>query len=71
MLRRHWGRNYPSRRCRFVDYFSIAGIISKFAEFEKASDKLGFNRGLSLLRHRKRRPNDKRCCWLMWIGVPQ
>ncbi|KAH0855660.1 hypothetical protein HID58_003999 [Brassica napus] len=32
-----------SGRCRFVDYFSIAGIISKFAEFEKASDKLGFN----------------------------
>ncbi|CAF1862624.1 unnamed protein product [Brassica napus] len=39
------GRNYLSRRCRFVDYFSIAGIISKFAEFEKASDKLGFNWG--------------------------
>ncbi|KAG2293174.1 hypothetical protein Bca52824_039843 [Brassica carinata] len=45
--RRH-GRNYLSRRCRFVDYFSIAGMISKFTEFEKASDKLGFNReGLS------------------------
>ncbi|CAN6848697.1 unnamed protein product [Brassica oleracea] len=39
------GRNYLSRRCIFVDYFSIAGIISKFAEFEKASDKLGFNWG--------------------------
>ncbi|CAN6841873.1 unnamed protein product [Brassica oleracea] len=44
LVRRH-GRNYLSRRCRFVDYFSIAGIISKFAEFEKASDKLGFNWG--------------------------
>ncbi|KAH0942222.1 hypothetical protein HID58_001859 [Brassica napus] len=42
LVRRH-GRNYLSGRCRFVDYFSIAGIISKFAEFEKASDKLGFN----------------------------
>ncbi|CAN6819351.1 unnamed protein product [Brassica oleracea] len=39
------GRNYLSQRCRFVDYFSIASIISKFAEFEKASDKLGFNWG--------------------------
>ncbi|CAF2078668.1 unnamed protein product [Brassica napus] len=44
LVRRH-GRNYLIRRCRFVDYFSIAGIISKFAEFEKASDKLGFNWG--------------------------
>ncbi|CAN6801939.1 unnamed protein product [Brassica oleracea] len=44
LVRRH-GRNYLSRRCRFVDYFSIAGIISKFAEFEKASDKLRFNWG--------------------------
>ncbi|CAN6920425.1 unnamed protein product [Brassica oleracea] len=44
LVRRH-GRNYLSRRCRFVDYFSTAGIISKFAEFEKASDKLGFNWG--------------------------
>ncbi|CAN7100527.1 unnamed protein product [Brassica rapa subsp. narinosa] len=44
LVRRH-GRNYLSGRCRFVDYFSIAGIISKFAEFEKASDKLGFNWG--------------------------
>ena len=44
LVRRH-GRNYLSRRCRFVDYFSIASIISKFAEFEKASDKLGFNWG--------------------------
>ncbi|CAN7110831.1 unnamed protein product [Brassica rapa subsp. narinosa] len=44
LVRRH-GRNYLSRRCRFVDYFSIAGIISKFAEFEKTSDKLGFNWG--------------------------
>ncbi|CAN6826480.1 unnamed protein product [Brassica oleracea] len=44
LVRRH-GRNYLSRRCRFVDYFSIAGIISKFTEFEKASDKLGFNWG--------------------------
>ncbi|KAF3600384.1 hypothetical protein F2Q69_00037082 [Brassica cretica] len=44
LVRRH-GRNYLSRRCRFVDYFSIAGIISKFAEFEKASDKLEFNWG--------------------------
>ncbi|KAH0870806.1 hypothetical protein HID58_077828, partial [Brassica napus] len=44
LVRRH-GRNYLSRRCRFVDYFSIAGIISKFAELEKASDKLGFNWG--------------------------
>ncbi|KAG2246806.1 hypothetical protein Bca52824_086434 [Brassica carinata] len=44
LVRRH-GRYYLSRRCRFVDYFSIAGIISKFAEFEKASDKLGFNWG--------------------------
>ncbi|CAN6920968.1 unnamed protein product [Brassica oleracea] len=44
LVRRH-GRNYLSQRCRFVDYFSIAGIISKFAEFEKASDKLGFNWG--------------------------
>ncbi|CAG7897272.1 unnamed protein product [Brassica rapa] len=35
LVRRH-GRNYLSRRCRFVDYFSITGIISKFAEFEKA-----------------------------------
>ncbi|KAG5378219.1 hypothetical protein IGI04_026061 [Brassica rapa subsp. trilocularis] len=43
-VRRH-GRNYLSGRCRFVDNFSIAGIISKFAEFEKASDKLGFNWG--------------------------
>ncbi|CAN7139235.1 unnamed protein product [Brassica rapa subsp. narinosa] len=44
LVRRH-GRHYLSGRCRFVDYFSIAGIISKFAEFEKASDKLGFNWG--------------------------
>ncbi|CAN7083890.1 unnamed protein product [Brassica oleracea var. botrytis] len=44
LVRRH-GRNYLSRRCRFVDYFSIAGIISKFVEFEKASDKFGFNWG--------------------------
>ncbi|CAN6974560.1 unnamed protein product [Brassica rapa subsp. trilocularis] len=44
LVRRH-GRNYLSRRSRFVDHFSIAGIISKFAEFEKASDKLGFNWG--------------------------
>ncbi|KAJ4901625.1 hypothetical protein Rs2_15576 [Raphanus sativus] len=44
LVRRH-GSNYLIRRCRFVDYFSIAGIISKFAEFEKASDKLGFKWG--------------------------
>ncbi|KAL0756539.1 hypothetical protein Bca101_094207 [Brassica carinata] len=44
LVRRH-GHNYLSRRCRFVDYFSIAGIISKFAEFGKTSDKLGFNWG--------------------------
>ncbi|CAN6865523.1 unnamed protein product [Brassica oleracea] len=44
LVRRH-GRNYLSGRCRFIDYFSIAGIITKFAEFEKASDKLGFNWG--------------------------
>lgn len=45
MLARRHGSNYLIRRCRFVDYFSIAGIISKFAEFEKASDKLGFKWG--------------------------
>ncbi|KAJ4873151.1 hypothetical protein Rs2_45180 [Raphanus sativus] len=44
LVRRH-GNNYLIRRCRFVDYFSITGIISKFAEFEKASDKLRFKRG--------------------------
>ncbi|CAF2152554.1 unnamed protein product [Brassica napus] len=56
------GRNYLSRRCRFVDYFSIAGIISKFAEFEKASDKLVFNWG-GLVSYsftgKTRRRNDK------------
>ncbi|CAN6918021.1 unnamed protein product [Brassica oleracea] len=62
LVRRH-GRNFLSRRCRFVNYFSIAGIISKFAEFEKASDKLGFNWGglvsFSFTRKTPRR-NDKK-----------
>ncbi|KAH0942669.1 hypothetical protein HID58_002306 [Brassica napus] len=62
LVRRH-GRNYLSRRCRFVDYFSIAGIISKFAEFEKTSDKLGFNWG-GLVSHsftgKTPRRNDKK-----------
>ncbi|CAN7065689.1 unnamed protein product [Brassica rapa subsp. trilocularis] len=62
LVRRH-GRNYLSGRCRFVDYFSIAGIISKFAEFEKASDKLGFNWG-GLVSYsftgKTRRRNDKK-----------
>ncbi|KAG2304662.1 hypothetical protein Bca52824_033313 [Brassica carinata] len=44
LVRRHGG-NYLRGRCRFVDYFNITGIISKFAEFEKASDKLGFKWG--------------------------
>ncbi|KAG2323592.1 hypothetical protein Bca52824_016805 [Brassica carinata] len=44
LVRRHGG-NYLRGRCRFVDYFNIAGIISKFAEFEKISDKLGFKWG--------------------------
>ncbi|XP_048614770.1 uncharacterized protein LOC125587748 [Brassica napus] len=74
LVRRH-GRNYLSRRCRFVDYFSIAGIISKFAEFEKASDKLGFNWGglVSFSFTEKRRVGmTRRCCWLMWTGcTPQ
>ncbi|KAG5375878.1 hypothetical protein IGI04_040474 [Brassica rapa subsp. trilocularis] len=62
LVRRH-GRKYLSGRCRFVDYFSIAGIISKFAEFEKASDKLGFNWG-GLVSYsftgKTRRRNDKK-----------
>ncbi|CAF2099789.1 unnamed protein product [Brassica napus] len=62
LVRRH-GRNYLSGRCRFVDYFSIAGIISKFAEFEKALDKLGFNWG-GLVSYsftgKTRRRNDKK-----------
>ncbi|CAF1851401.1 unnamed protein product [Brassica napus] len=74
-IRRH-GRNYLSRRCRFVDYFSIMGIISKFAEFEKASDKLGFNWGglvsFSFTEKRRRVGMTRRCCWLMWTGcTPQ
>ncbi|WZY72509.1 hypothetical protein YC2023_004749 [Brassica napus] len=62
LVRRH-GHNYLSQRCRFVDYFSIAGIISKFAEFEKASDKLVFNWG-GLVSYsftgKTRRRNDKK-----------
>ncbi|CAF2044150.1 unnamed protein product [Brassica napus] len=62
LVRRH-GRNYLSGRCRFVDYFSIAGIISKFAEFEKASDQLGFNwGGLGSYNFTRKTPrrNDKK-----------
>ncbi|KAG2330127.1 hypothetical protein Bca52824_001307 [Brassica carinata] len=44
LVRRHGG-NYLRGRCRFVNYFNIAGIISKFTEFEKTSDKLGFKWG--------------------------
>ena len=62
LVRRHGG-NYLRGRCRFVDYFNIAGIISKFAEFEKASDKLGFKWGGLVsfcLTGKTPRQNDKK-----------
>nr|VDC96097.1 unnamed protein product [Brassica rapa] len=73
LVRRH-GRNYLSGRCRFVDYFSIAGIISKFAEFEKASDWDSTGDGLSVTVSPEKRGvgMTRRGCWLMWTGcTPQ
>ncbi|KAG2249659.1 hypothetical protein Bca52824_089287 [Brassica carinata] len=63
------GLNYLSRRCRFVDYFSIAGIISKFAS-SKASDKLGFNWEACRFDFTGKMQSrmTRRCCWLMWAG---
>ncbi|CAF2077745.1 unnamed protein product [Brassica napus] len=45
-------------------------VSTEFAEFEKASDKLGFNWGglVSFSFTEKRRRMTRRCCWLMWTG---
>ncbi|KAG2293307.1 hypothetical protein Bca52824_039976 [Brassica carinata] len=73
LVRRH-GRNYPSRRCRFVDYAALR-IISKFVIVREGLDKLGFNReGLSGQFQPKTLPNVKkvllvdvdRCTPMMW-----
>ncbi|KAL0713465.1 hypothetical protein Bca4012_020443 [Brassica carinata] len=45
MLWRRHGGKYLKQRCRFVYYYSISGILTRFTEFEKAPDKLKYDWG--------------------------